>query len=145
MNNLKLNMSCFTKSAKVIIFPYYFLPDPMLMAALVVGSTTCDSPPTSPTATSCGCTLRRIAPTNTTMSAVYRSGSFALDGNFATYASTKSVKGETFPWIALELSPDSLLLVRKVAVVLIAHANAKLFASVEVRVAASPHPRHQEV
>lgn len=106
----------------------------MLMAALVVGSTTCDSPPTSPTATSCGCTLRRIAPTNTTMSAVFKSASFALDGNFATYASTK---GETFPWIALELSPDSLVLVRKVAIVLIAHANSKLFASVEVRVATS--------
>ena len=107
------------------------------MAALVVGSTTCDSPPTSPAATSCGCTLRRIAPTNTTMSAVFKSASFALDGNFATSASTKTVKGETFPWIALELSPDSLVLVRKVAVVLMAHANAKFFASVEVRVATS--------
>ena len=61
----------------------------------------------------------------------------ALDGDFSTYSHTKTV--QPFRWIAIQLSEDSLQLVRKVVVVnfVSSAANAARFKNAEVFISTS--------
>merc|ERR1719187_844946 len=94
-------------------------------------------------AQACGCTLRKVQPVGALVSS-FRSANHspekAIDGDLTTSVMTKTA--EAFPWIAIQISEDSLQLVRKVVVVNYGNtsptspvATAAKLKNMEVRVA----------